>query len=181
MSETENNTPVKGLPYEYEHHLSKEIALGNPEADTADSTRQPAAESFFLDNFNLDRLFRGIERGDYIFLYYIRQCQNETPDEEKVYLSRLAEAMNLSVTAISGAVERLQDRGYVLWGTDAALGKTYVVLTSKSVELMNEEKERMKRSYEAIVQEIGMGELAGTVSTLRKIMDIIRRTNAPVD
>ncbi|MCD8131074.1 MAG: MarR family transcriptional regulator [Lachnospiraceae bacterium] len=141
----------------------------------------PTAESFFLNSFNVDRLFRGIERSDYIFLYYIQMCIEAHPQQEKVYLAELAEAMNLDISEISRATERLQDKGYVIWKTDTSLGKTYVVFSSKAVELMADEKRRIIKCYEAVVQEIGMGELAGVVTTLKKIRDIINQTNAEME
>ena len=158
-----------------------------PPADNApapvlsNDTKPSGAEAFFLNDFIIDRLFQGIERGDYIFLYYIQMCLDKTPDSDQVYLSDLADAMHLNVTELSRAIERLQDKGYVLWKTDAALGKTYVVFTSKTIELMADEKKRIIKCYEAIVQEIGMGELAGVVITLKKIRDIINRTNAEME
>ncbi|MCD7738191.1 MAG: hypothetical protein LUH58_04015 [Lachnospiraceae bacterium] len=98
-----------------------------------------------------------------------------------MYLSELASAMNLKVTEISRAMERLQDKGYVIWKTDASLGKTYVTFTTKTIELMADEKKRIIKCYEAVVQEIGMGELAGTVMTLKKIRDIVNQTNAEME
>ncbi len=154
-----------------------------PSADSAepihtDAPKSTGAEAFFLEYFNVDRVFRGIDRADYIFLYYIQLCKDQNPDRELVYLSDLSAAMKLDVTEISKAIERLQDRGYVIWKTDASQGKTYVLFTSKTVEMMADEKKRIMNCYQAIVQEIGMGELGATVMTLRKIMDIIKRTNA---
>ncbi len=153
----------------------------NDKPENPPETDAPAAEAFFLNDFNVDRLFRGIERGDYIFLYYIQMCKEAHPEQENVYLAELAEAMNLKVTEISRAMERLQDKGYVIWKTDASLGKTYVTFTSKTIELMADEKRRIIKCYEAVVQEIGMGELAGTVMTLEKIRDIVNQTNAEMD
>ncbi|MCD7863253.1 MAG: MarR family winged helix-turn-helix transcriptional regulator [Lachnospiraceae bacterium] len=156
-------------------------ADNSPEPVRTDDAKSSGAEAFFLNDFNMDRLFQGIERGDYLFLYYIQMCLDKTPDSDQVYLSDLADAMHLNVTELSKAVERLQDKGYILWKTDAALGKTYVVFTSKTIELMADEKKRITKCYEAIVQEIGMGELAGVVITLKKIRDIINRTNAEME
>ncbi|MCD7806433.1 MAG: MarR family transcriptional regulator [Lachnospiraceae bacterium] len=141
----------------------------------------PAAESLFLSDFNVDRLFRGIGRADYIFLYYIQLCMENHPEQEQVYLAELADAMSLNVTEISKAMEHLQDKGYVIWKTDATLGKTYVIFTSKTVELMAYEKKRITKCYEAVVQEIGMGELAGTVMTMKKIRDIVNQTTAEME
>jgi len=134
-------------------------------------------EMFFLNNFDIDRVFGTIERADYLFLYYIKNCADESVQEGKVYLSGLAEAMHLSLPEISKAMENLQDKGYVSWKTDYSAGKTYVELTSKAVELMSDERLRMKKCYEQIREEIGEEELSGMIQTMKKITGILKRVN----
>lgn len=63
--------------------------------------------------------------------------------------------MHFELPDISKAIEKLQDKGYVSWKTDNSAGKTYVELTSKAVELMFDERLRMKKCYEQIREEIG--------------------------
>lgn len=130
-------------------------------------------ELFFLDNFNVDRVFNTIQRTDYVFLYYIQSRKEAAPDE-KVYLSDLAEAMNLRIPQVSKAIGQLQDKGYVMWKTDDAAGRTYVELTSKATELMAAERAWIKRCYEAIRAEIGDDELARTAQNLQRIAAILR-------
>lgn len=130
-------------------------------------------ELFFLDNFNIDRVFNTIQRADYVFLYYI-QSRKEAAPEGKVYLSDLAEAMHLKMPQVSKAVGQLQDKGYVMWETDDAAGRTYVELTSRATELMASERAWIKRCYEAIRAEIGDEELARTAGNLQRIAGILR-------
>lgn len=132
-------------------------------------------ETFFLNNFNIDRIFNTIEKTDYVFLYYIKCCQDQNGQGKKVYLSALAEVMNIEIPEISKAVENLQNKGYVSWKTDIEAGKTYVELTSKAVELMHDEKKRMENSYRQIQEEIGAEELERTVQTMKKITGILKR------
>lgn len=134
-------------------------------------------EVFFLDNFDIDRVFGTIERADYLFLYYIKICADETAQGKNVYLSELAEAMHLGIPEISKAMGNLQEKGYVSWKTDSSVGKTYVELTSKAVELMCDERLRMKKCYEQIREEIGEEELAGMMQTMKKITGILKRIN----
>lgn len=132
-------------------------------------------ELFFLDNFNLDRVFNTIKRADYLVLYYI-QSRREAAPEQKVYLSDLAEAMEVRVVQISKAVEKLQEKGFVMWKTDAEAGRTYVELTSKAVELMAAERSWMKRCYERIRTELGDEELARTAESLHRISTILKES-----
>ena len=133
-------------------------------------------ESFFLENFNVDRIFSTIEKTDYLFLYYIRSCSKQ---DGRAYLSDLSKAMNMEIPALSRQIEKLQGKGYVSWQTDHAAGKTYVELTSKAVELMAEERTRMANAYEKILKEIGPEEIERTVQTMRKITRILNIPDVP--
>lgn len=135
-------------------------------------------ETFFLDNFSIDRLFNTIERTDYLFLHYIKDCDARTGHRGRVYLSDLAETMKLKIPELSKAVENLQSKGYVLWQTDMEAGRTYVELTSKAVELMHDEKTRMKLCFQKILAEIEPEQLAQALDTLKKIVGIINSIDA---
>ena len=131
-------------------------------------------ESFFLENFNIDRVFSTIERTDYLFLYYIRACAAKNEDgSDKVYLSDLAAAMTMNIFDLSKQIEKLQGKGYVFWQTDHSAGKTYVELTSKAIELMNEERKRLSDGYEQILNEIPPDEIEQMLRTMRKITKIL--------
>ena len=130
-------------------------------------------EWFFLHNFDVDKVFSTIQRADYLVLYYIRQQAAQHPGS-KVYLADLAAAMGLKVTELSKAVEKLQDKGFVAWKTDKEVGRTYVELTSKAVELMAEERDFMKRCYARLRTELGDEELRRTVDTMQKVTAILK-------
>lgn len=139
-----------------------------------------AEEIFFLNNFNIDHIFNTIERADYLFLYYIKVCMDNSDNNDRVYLSVLSDTMNISIPETSRAVERLQDKGYVLWKTDNAAGKTYVRLSSKAIELMRDENLKMQKVYKKIEEEISEEELSQMTATMKKITDILKETiNTP--
>ena len=130
-------------------------------------------EWFFLHNFDLDKVFSTIQRADYLVLYCIKMQQAEHPGE-KVYLADLAAAMGLKVTELSKAMEKLQDKGYVIWQTDREAGRTYVELSSKAVELMAEERGFMKRCYNRLRTELGDEELGRAVKLLQHVSSILK-------
>lgn len=136
------------------------------------------AEWFFLHNFDVDRVFGTIQRADYLVLYYIKMQQEAHPDE-KLYLADLAKAMGVRVTELSKGIEKLQDSGYVRWLTDRDAGRTYVELTSKSVELMAEEREFMKRCYTRLREEVGEEELHRTAAVLQQLTAIVKEEREP--
>ena len=130
-------------------------------------------EWFFLHNFDLDKVFSTIQRADYLVLYCIKVQQAEHPGE-KVYLADLAAAMGLKVTELSKAMEKLQDKGYVVWQTDREAGRTYVELSSKAVELMAEERGFMKRCYTRLRTELGDEEMGRAVKLLQHVSAILK-------
>lgn len=128
-------------------------------------------ELFFLRNFNMDRVYGAMERVDFLPLYTIRTCAERSGP--RVYLSALSEEMGLSVPEVSRMIERLQDKGYVVWKTDLSEGKTYVELTSKSVELMNDIHDIMSEGYRRIRDEISPEELAQMTRTMKRVTAIL--------
>ena len=134
-------------------------------------------ELFFLDNFDLDRVFNTIKRADYLVLYSIK-VQEEAEPERRVYLADLAAALHLRIPQMSRTIEKLQDKGFVAWKTDNEAGRTYVELTSKAVELMAEERAWMQSCYARIRDEIGEEELERTARTMRHITEILKDTRA---
>ena len=135
--------------------------------------KQHPAEWFFLNNFDIDRVFSGIQRADYLVLFYIRMQQEAHPDS-RLYLADLAAAMGVRVSELSKGIEKLQDSGYVSWKTDREAGRTYVELTSKAVELMAEERRFMKRCYDRLRAELGDEELRRTVNTMQHLTTILK-------
>ena len=130
-------------------------------------------EWFFLHNFDLDKVFSTIQRADYLVLYCIKMQQAEHPGE-KVYLADLAAAMGLKVTELSKAMEKLQDKGYVVWQTDREAGRTYVELSRKAVELMAEERGFMKRCYNRLRTELSDEEMGRAVELLQHVSAILK-------
>ena len=130
-------------------------------------------EWFFLHNFDIDKVFSTIQRADYLVLYYIKMQQEQHPDE-KLYLADLAAAMGIKVTELSKGIEKLQDKGLVVWKTDREAGRTYVELSSKAVELMAEERDFMKRCYARLRAELGDDELRRTVDTMQHLTAILK-------
>ena len=137
-------------------------------------------EWFFLHNFDIDRVFHTIQRADYLILYYIKMQAEQHPDE-KLYLSDLAAAMGIKVTELSKGIEKLQDKGLVLWKTDREAGRTYVELSSKAVELMAEERDFMKHCYARLRTELGDDELRRAVDIMQKVTAVLQEERDHMD
>lgn len=141
--------------------------------DSSNTTRKPE-ELFFFEHFNTDILFRTIKRADYALLYAINTHAGLRGRPGRAYLSDLSRELEIPIPSLSRTMERLQDRGLVTWKTDRHAGQTYVKLTSKAVELMEDESRRMRAAYQRIRAEIDREELERTLETVRKITAILR-------
>lgn len=131
-------------------------------------------EEFFLKNINIDNIFKYFEKTDYLFLYRIKQClESNDNSENKVFLSDLAEYMNMSITDTSKAIKKLQQKGYVNWHTDDKKERTYITFTSKAISDMVNQKESLVKSYENIVSNVDSEDLKVTINTLSKIRNIL--------
>lgn len=132
-------------------------------------------EEFFLKSINVERVFQIIERTDYLFIYSIKECMKKSEIPEGVYLSTLAEEMDLSITDTSKAIKSLEDKGYVTWKLDENKEKTYIVLTNKAVELGQGQKRKMIEAYEKITSNIRKEDLEVTLLTLSKIRQLLEK------
>ena len=130
-------------------------------------------EDFFMNRIDAGKIFNFMERSDYLFLYNIQKCIEDSSDE-KVYMSELAEQMKLSIIETSRSVKNLEDKGYVSWRTDENKERTFVKLTSKAKEAMARQNEIMEKAYQKILSDISDDEIKQTISTLGKIREIIK-------
>lgn len=131
-------------------------------------------ENFFLNNISMDRVFKIVEQTDYLFIYNIKQCLKDSEIEDGVYLSTLAEKMELSITDVSKAVKKLEDKGYVMWKLNENRKRTYIVLTNKAEKLGLEQKRKLIDTYEKITENIRKEDMEVTMLTLNKIKNILK-------
>ncbi len=129
-------------------------------------------EDFFLNRLNMEQVFAFIDQTDSFWLYHIERCAAEA-DSERVYLSDLAEEMDVSVSVASKSIRTLSERGYVLWKTDEKRERTYVSLTTRAKELMASQRQWLSDAYEKVVCTIPREDLDITMSTMAKIRTIV--------
>ncbi len=137
---------------------------------------EEAGEPFFLEYFNTDWIFSTIKRADYLLLRAIQVRAGERGKPGRTYLADLAAGLNMPIPTLSRTVERLQDKGLVTWKTDRAAGQTYVRLTNKAVELMDDESRRMRAASRRVREEIDGEELDRAIETARKIAEILKES-----
>lgn len=132
-------------------------------------------EQLFLDNVSVEMVFNLIDRIDYLFLRYIRNVGNQEAEKKEVYLSELAEGLQLPMAEVSKEVNRLQDKGYVRWLMGEKRDRTYVEVTQTAVDLLERQKEHLKEIYQKIVEELGEEETMVMLRSMHRIAEIVKR------
>jgi len=132
-------------------------------------------EEYFLKNFDIDRLFSSIEKSEFLFLHHIYLGVKDSECAEGMFLSEIADQMKMPVPEASKAIRRLQDKGYVRWDMTQDRKRTYINLTENALNLMQEERQKMKMIYDIIKNDINKEDLEITIATVKKINEIASR------
>lgn len=132
-------------------------------------------ESFFLDEMGAEKVFRYLERADFMLLIYIERLCEESEDG-RVYLKDLAKEMNVTMSVLSKMITSMQDKGYVSWKTSETKSGTYVQLTNRAKNKIKQERDYMRELFTKIRRAIPADELEVTMETVSKISEIARKS-----
>ena len=132
-------------------------------------------EGFFLDEMGAEKVFRYLERADFMLLIYIeRLCENS--EDGRVYLKDLAKEMDVTMSVLSKMITSMQDKGYVSWKTSETKSGTYVQLTNRAKNKIKQERDYMRELFTKIRRAIPADELETTMATVSKISEIARKS-----
>ena len=97
-------------------------------------------------------------------------------EDGKITISELAKKTNVLPSAISRTIRGLEDKGYV----ERTINKndrrnTYVEMTDRGIEVMQEVKETMHNFGEAVLSKLDEDELSQLVAYLNNIYDIAKK------
>ncbi len=132
-------------------------------------------EGFFLDEMGAEKVFRYLERADFMLLIYIERLCEESEDG-RVYLKDLAKEMNVTMSVLSKMITSMQDKGYVSWKTSETKSGTYVQLTNRAKNKIKQERDYMRELFTKIRRVIPADELETTMATVSKISEIARKS-----
>ena len=95
---------------------------------------------------------------------------------DRITISELAKKTNVLPSAISRTIRGLEDKGYV----ERTINKndrrnTYVEMTDRGIEVMQEVKETMHNFGEAVLSKLDEDELSQLVAYLNNIYDIAKK------
>ncbi len=132
-------------------------------------------EGFFLDEMGAEKVFRYLERADFMLLIYIeRLCEDS--EDGRVYLKDLAKEMDVTMPVLSKMITSMQDKGYVSWKTSETKSGTYVQLTNRAKNKIKQERDYMRELFTKIRRAIPADELETTMTTVSKISEIARKS-----
>lgn len=119
-------------------------------------------------------LFTEIKQSDYIALHMLDSSTTEGGESDRIYLSDIAQMMDISIFKASKQVRKLKDRGLVRWSHDGAGDEgTYVTITPSGRELMQRQKEILDGYYSRVISRYGadnLWQLLELMDGLEKIM-----------
>ena len=126
-------------------------------------------QRYLLNKDKANYLFNDLSVGDYVVLHTVL-CF-----EDKAYLEKLGEKLNLSISKMSNVATNLKNRGLVIWSHDGDGSEgTYLTVTETGLKLMDKQEDKLKNYYERVINRFGLKntvDLIGKMKALETIME----------
>ena len=126
-------------------------------------------QRYLLNKDKANYLFNDLSVGDYVVLHTVL-CF-----EDKAYLEKLGEKLNLSISKMSNVATNLKNRGLVIWSHDGDGSEgTYLTVTETGFKLMDKQEDKLKNYYERVINRFGLKntvDLIGKMTALETIME----------
>ena len=126
-------------------------------------------QRYLLNKDKANYLFNDLSVGDYVVLHTVL-CF-----EDKAYLEKLGEKLNLSISKMSNVATNLMNRGLVIWSHDGDGSEgTYLTVTETGLKLMDKQEDKLKNYYERVINRFGLKntvDLIGKMTALETIME----------
>lgn len=126
-------------------------------------------QRYLLNKDKDNYLFNDLSVGDYVVLHTVLGF------EDKAYLEKISEKLNLSISKMSNVATNLKNRGLVTWSHDGDGSEgTYLTVTETGLKLMDKQEEKLKNYYERVINRFGLKntvDLIGKMTALETIME----------
>lgn len=126
-------------------------------------------QRYLLNKDKANYLFNDLSVGDYVVLHTVL-CF-----EDKAYLEKLGEKLNLSISNMSNVATNLKNRGLITWSHDGDGSEgTYLTVTETGLKLMDKQEDKLKNYYERVINRFGLKntvDLIGKMTALETIME----------
>ena len=126
-------------------------------------------QRYLLNKDKANYLFNDLSVGDYVVLHTVLGF------EDKAYLEKIGEKLNLSISKMSNVAANLRNRGLITWSHDGDGSEgTYLTVTETGLKLMDKQEEKLKNYYERVINRFGLKntvDLIGKMTALETIME----------
>ena len=126
-------------------------------------------QRYLLNKDKANYLFNDLSVGDYVVLHTVL-CF-----EDKAYLEKIGEKLNLSISNMSNVATNLKNRGLITWSHDGDGSEgTYLTVTETGLKLMDKQEDKLKNYYERVINRFGLKntvDLIGKMTALETIME----------
>ena len=126
-------------------------------------------QRYLLNKDKANYLFNDLSVGDYVVLHTVLGF------EDKAYLEKISEKLNLSISKMSNVATNLKNRGLVTWSHDGDGSEgTYLTVTETGLKLMDKQEDKLKNYYERVINRFGLKntvDLIGKMTALETIME----------
>lgn len=126
-------------------------------------------QRYLLNKDKDNYLFNDLSVGDYVVLHTVLGF------EDKAYLEKIGEKLNLSISNMSNVATNLKNRGLITWSHDGDGSEgTYLTVTETGLKLMDKQEEKLKNYYERVINRFGLKntvDLIGKMTALETIME----------
>ena len=96
-------------------------------------------QRYLLNKDKANHLFNDLSVGDYVVLHTVLGF------EDKAYLEKIGEKLNLSISKMSNVATNLKNRGLVIWSHDGDGSEgTYLTVTETGLKLMDKQEDKLK-------------------------------------
>lgn len=128
-----------------------------------------------MNKGKIQELFRKMTLQEYIALYTIVSERNGSSDHVgRSYLKNLSEKMQLTIRQTSQMVEKLKDRGLVLWSYDGTGSEgTYVTVTEMGEKLFQEQEKILRDCYGKVINKFGKENLTLLLKLMKQLDNLM--------
>ena len=123
---------------------------------------------FLMGRREVRRFMDGLGTVEFIILSMALTC-------ERKYLKDIAKDLEMPMNEVAHAVERLKDKGLVIWTHDGyGVDGTYIMVNETGREVAEEHKKKMIAYYEKILDEVTDEEIMTFMTVLRKLTNLLK-------
>ncbi|MGN0279530.1 MAG: MarR family winged helix-turn-helix transcriptional regulator [Lachnospiraceae bacterium] len=132
-------------------------------------------QRYLFNREHIKDIFMKMSIPEYIALHHIAM-EEEMADiySGRTYLKDLSDKLQMTMRQTSKMIERLRDKGYVLWSHDGNGSEgTYVTITESGRNLLQEQEEAMKRYYGKVFDKFGKDNLIQLLQLMKQLETVM--------